>query len=117
MTETKLFIGLNDSVTMKQEFETEKYVRILRYVCEIYHIPFSFSLQEGGYIHEDGRYTHETSLVMSLIDVDPGTVQEIARDMCTFFRQESVLVTESEVKSYMIHAESLFGGTEQETAE
>ena len=32
MTETKIYVGLNDSETMKQEYETDRYVRILKSV-------------------------------------------------------------------------------------
>ena len=40
-----------------------------------------------------------------LIDADRNIVQEIARDLCTFFRQESVLVTENRVDGYFIYQE------------
>ncbi len=102
MTETKLYIGLNDFETMKQEHETEKYVRILKNVCLEYHVAFSFSEVQGGYFHEDGRYTQENTLVLSLIDVEAETVNEIAKDLCAFFRQESVLITQSPVRAYFV---------------
>lgn len=103
MTETKIYVGLNDSATMKQEHETETYIRILKSVCMNYKVAFSFSLAQGGYIHEDGQYTQETSLVLSLIDTDSEVVGEIARDLCVFFHQESVLITEDEVKAYYVN--------------
>ena len=102
MTETKIYVGLNDALTKAQRFETEKYLSILKKVCFSYHVAFSVHTQEGGYFHEDGQYTQENSLVLSLIDVPEETVGEIARDLCAFFRQESVLVTSSEIKSYFI---------------
>ena len=55
MTETKIYIGLNDSVEKKQLFETERYVKVLRGVCSSYKTPFSFTMAEGGYIHENGE--------------------------------------------------------------
>ena len=102
MTKADIYIGLNDAFTKEQRFETSKYVSILKNVCISYKVPFSFSLAEGGYIHESGEYTQETSLVLSLIDVDDVIVREIAQDLCLFFRQESVLVTKGEVESYSI---------------
>lgn len=102
MTETKLYVGLNDSVTMAQEFDTEKYVSILKNVCRSYHVSFSFSVQQGGYVHEDGLYTQERSLVLSLIDTEEDLVNEIAKDLCVFFHQESVLITQNSVRSYYI---------------
>ena len=103
MTETRIYVGLNDAETLKQEHETEKYIRILKNVCFNYQVPFSFSLQQGGYIHENGQYTQETTLVIALIDVPGKTVEEIAKDLCAFFHQESVLITEGSVKAYFVN--------------
>ena len=103
MLETKIYIGLNDSETLKQEHDTSKYVNILKHVCYSYHVPFSFAVQQGGYLHENGDYTEEVSLMLTLIDVPKETIGEIARDLCAFFHQESVLITENEVKAYFIN--------------
>ncbi len=102
MTETRIYVGLNDSQTLKQEFKTEKYISILKNVCRNYHVPFSFTIAQGGYFHDDGQYTQETTLVLSLIDAESKTVAEIAKDLCVFFNQESVLITENNVKAYFI---------------
>ena len=102
MTETKIYVGLNDSESLRQKHETALYISVLKNVCRSYGVPFSFSVEEGGYIHEDGRYTQETSLVLKLIDVKKQTVNDIARDLCAFFHQESVLVTESPVRTYLV---------------
>ncbi len=99
MTETRIYVGLNDSQTLKQEHETEKYVSVLQQVCRAYRVPFSFTLSDGGYFHDDGSYTREKTLVLSLIDADRDTAREIARDLCAFFHQESVLITEGRVES------------------
>lgn len=103
MTETKVYVGLNDSETLKQEHETKRYVSVLKNVCKSYRIPFSVSLVQGGYIHEDGQYTEELTLVISLIDVDRKIVNEIAKDLCVFFHQESVMITEDRVRAYYIN--------------
>ena len=100
--ETKLYIGLNDMDTLKQEHGTCKYISILQNVCRSYQVPFTFAVEHGGYIHEDGRYTEEQTLVVSMIDIPDETVSEIAKDLCVFFRQESVLITEDIVKMYYI---------------
>ena len=103
MIETKIYVGLNDSETMKQEHDTLTYVNVLKYVCSSYHIPFSFSFAEGGYIHENGNYTQESTLIISLIDVDKNIVNEIAKDLCAFFHQESVMITEGRIRSYFVN--------------
>ena len=102
MTETKIYVGLNDSVEKRQLLETEKYISVLRNVCYAYDTPFSFGVEEGGYIHESGEYTRETTLVLTLIDTDKTIVSEIAKDLCTFFHQESVLITEGVVRAYYV---------------
>ena len=102
MVETKIYVGLNDLTTNTQLFENEKYIRILRNVCYSYKVPFSFNVQEGGYIYESGEYAQETSLVLTLIDVEKSVVNDIAKDLCAFFRQESVLVTESRIRAYFV---------------
>ncbi len=103
MKEMKIYVGLNDSETMKQEYETERYIKVLEQVCKNYHVAFSFNLAKGGYFHEDGRYTQETSLILSLIDPEEHAVNEIARDLCVFFHQESVLITEDNVRAYYVN--------------
>ena len=102
MTETRIYVGLNDSETREQVFETEKYVKLLRDVCYAYKTPFSFDVEEGGYVHEDGEYTRENTLVLTLVDVGRETAEEIAKDLCAFFNQESVMVTEHEVNAYFV---------------
>ena len=105
MIETKLYVGLNDAESLKQEYATSKYISILRNVCSSYQIPFSFSFSQGGYMHENGEYTEELTLVITLIDTDKKIVNEIARDLCTFFHQESVLITDDQVRAYYVSSE------------
>lgn len=98
MKETKIYVGLNDSVSLTQLFDSEKYVSILKHVCANYHVPFSFSIVQGGYYHESGELTQENTLLITLIDVDDKIVDEIAKDLCVFFHQESVMITYEHAK-------------------
>ncbi|MBE6994141.1 MAG: DUF3574 domain-containing protein [Ruminococcaceae bacterium] len=93
--QSAIYVGLNDAETGVQRFDTEKYVSILRNVCRHYHVAFSFHLTNGGYFHDDGRYTEENTLVLMLMEVPEETVTLIAKDLCAFFHQESVMVTTS----------------------
>lgn len=102
MTETRIYIGLNDAQTKEQIHETEKYMSVLKYVCRNYHVAFSVDIEHGGYYHDDGEYTEETSFILLLINVDQDVVSEIAKDLCTFFHQESVLITENHIDGYFI---------------
>lgn len=105
MTENKIYIGLNDSESLEQKFDTDKYISILKNVCRSYSVPFSFTVSEGGYIHDNGEYTQETSLIISMIDVDMSVIHEIANDLCVFFNQESVLITENPINAYFLRAQ------------
>ena len=40
--------------------------------------------------------------MLTLIDVEKAVVNDIAKDLCAFFRQESVLVTESTIQAYFV---------------
>lgn len=102
MTETRIYIGLNDAQTKEQKYETEKYMSVLKNVCRNYHVSFSVDIEHGGYYHDDGEYTEETSFVLVLINADQKVVNEIAKDLCTFFHQESVLVTHNRIDGYFI---------------
>ena len=102
MTETRIYIGLNDAQTKEQKHETEKYMSVLKKVCRNYHVAFSVDIEHGGYFHDDGEYTEETSFILVLINADQKVVNEIAKDLCTFFHQESVLVTQNHINGYFI---------------
>ena len=52
--------------------------------------------------YENGEYARENSLVLTLIDVEKSVVNDIAKDLCAFFHQESVLVTESQIQARFI---------------
>jgi hypothetical protein len=102
MKEITIRVGLNDAVTKQQVHPTKMYVDVMKTVCRSYHVAFTFVLSEGGYFHENGDYTQEKTLVISLLDPQDGVVDAIARDLCAFFHQESVLITESKVRAYYI---------------
>lgn len=53
-------------------------------------------------MHENGQYTQEQTLVLTLIDVRKEIIEEIAKDLCVFFHQESVMITEGSVRAYFI---------------
>ena len=91
--QTTIYIGMNDSETGVQKFESEKYVSILKNVCKSYKVGFSIQEINGGYFHEDGRFTEENALMLTLIDVPEQTVIDLAKDLCAFFHQDSVMVT------------------------
>ena len=94
--QAKIYVGLNDATKHEQLFEKERYVSVLKNVCRSYHTAFSYDVINGGYFHEDGTYVEENSLELTLLDVSDELVKEIAKDLCAFFHQESVMVIYSE---------------------
>ena len=100
--QSTIYIGLNDALTGVQKFSTEKYLSILKNVCRSYEVAFSVHQINGGYFHEDGRYTEENTLSLMLMDVPKEVVIEIAKDLCAFFHQESVMVTASPCETVFV---------------
>ena len=100
--QAKIYVGLNDATKHEQLFEKERYVSVLKNVCRSYHTAFSYDVINGGYFHEDGTYVEENSLELTLLDVSDELVKEIAKDLCAFFHQESVMITESPVSMHFI---------------
>ena len=106
LLETQIYIGLNDAKTRKQEYETESYVSILKQVCVAHGVPFSFDVINGGYIHDDGEYTEEQTIVLTFIDIDQDVVDAIAKDLCERFNQEAVLITADSIKARTVRSTS-----------
>ena len=102
MRQTTIYVGLNDADSHVQEHDTSKYLSILKTVCHAYRVAFSVHVIDGGYFHEDGSYVEEKTLSLTLLDVPAGTVGEIAKDLCAFFHQESVMVTEAAAEVYFV---------------
>ena len=102
MLEARIYVGLRDKDSHEQRFDTEKYKSILKNVCKNYRTPFSLQVIEGGYFHDDGSWVDENTLLITLIGTPRETVSEIARDVCTFFRQESVLITCGQIVPFSV---------------
>ncbi len=63
--------------------------------------------EKSGKSGEDGGVQMtETRIYIGLNDAGKDTVQGIAKDICTLFHQESVLVTENEIDGYFINRAS-----------
>ncbi len=93
MLEARIYVGLSDKDSHEQLFDTEKYKSVLKGICKNYHAPFSVQVIEGGYYHDDGSWVEENTLLITLLRTPAKTVYAIAKDVCVFFHQESVMVT------------------------
>ena len=96
--ESQIYIGLDDSETKQQKLATDRYAAILKEICRDFGVPFSFNVIDGGYIHDNGEYTEEKSIVLTFIDLPQETVDKIAKEVCVLFHQESVLVTTDRIR-------------------
>lgn len=97
-----IYVGLNDSVTHVQKFSTEKYISLLKNICKSYGLAFTMNRISGGYFHDDGTYVEENSLALILLDVEESIVEDVAKDLCAFFNQESVMVTYSQAEVHYV---------------
>ena len=90
MLESRIYVGLRDKDSREQRYETDRYKAVLKNVCRNYHTPFSLQVIEG-------------TLLITLIGTPQKTVYEIAKDVCSFFNQESVMITCDTVLRYSVH--------------
>lgn len=105
MSETRIYVGLNDAETKEQKFRTETSLEMLKNICRKYKVAFSVDVEEGGYFHASGEYVEETSLVLIMMDAGKDTVRNIANDLCRLFHQESVLITEDYVDGFFLYGQ------------
>ena len=107
MLESRIYVGLNDKDTREQHYNTEKYKEMLKEICKDYRAPFSVTVMEGGYFHDDGSWVGENSLLITLLGVPKKTVYEIANDVCKAFHQESVIITCSNIIDFVVVSDKL----------
>ena len=103
MLESRIYVGLSDKDSREQRYETERYKTAMKNVCRNYHTSFSLQVIEGGYYHDDGTWVDENTLLITLIGTPQKTVYEIAKDVCSFFNQESVMITCNPVLRFNVH--------------
>ena len=58
---------------------------------------------EGGYFHNDGSWVDENTLLITLIGTPQIVVYKIAKEVCTAFHQESVMITSNAVVRFNVH--------------
>lgn len=98
----KICVGLNDSTTDIQNFDTSKYIKVIEYVCKNNNMAFSLEQMRGGYCYENGSFTTENSLGITLINVTKEQANELASELCAMFNQESVLIFHDKVGAYYL---------------
>lgn len=103
----EICVGFNDGDEKIQKYSEETYEKIITNVCKGYKVCYSISKMSGGFIHEDGTFVKENSACIMLIGVTDEQVEEIAKDLCAFFNQASVMIIKSDVSVTFV-SDSIF---------
>ena len=97
-----VIIGMNDKDSKPQLLLTEKINELVKIVCSGYQRPFCYTIGQGSYYHHDNTVTLEKNISLMLADISEEQVNEIAKDLCLFLNQESVMVLKEEAEMYFI---------------
>lgn len=103
MIESRIYVGLCDRDSHEQIHDTETYKEALKNICRNHKSPFSLQVIEGGYFHNDGSWVDENTLLITLIGTPQMVVYKIAKEVCTAFHQESVMITSNAVVRFNVH--------------
>ena len=103
MIELRIYVGLCDRDSHEQIHDTETYKEALKNICRNHKSPFSLQVIEGGYFHNDGSWVDENTLLITLIGTPQMVVYKIAKEVCTAFHQESVMITGNSVLRFNVH--------------
>ena len=94
----KLYFGLYDQKTKKQEIKTADALQIIAdYIAANFEGGTVYS-GFGCYRHEDGSTVQEPSLIVEMVDVKFDEIEKMHQEIKYILNQESVLVTVSELK-------------------
>lgn len=91
----EICVGFNDGDEKIQKYSEETYEKIITNVCKGYRIAYSINKMVGGYIYDDGTFVKENSACIVLVGATDEQAEEIAKDLCAFFNQESVMIVKS----------------------
>lgn len=97
-----IYVGLSHEKTLEQKFDTERYVKVVDYICRNNGICYTLGTCRGGYGFDDGRYVNENSLDIMLIDADEKIVEELASELCAMLSQNCVMITRDTTEMYYL---------------
>ena len=85
--------------------DKDPYLNMDRVKTSLDLLPDGSELQviEGGYFHNDGSWVDENTLLITLIGTPQIVVYKIAKEVCTAFHQESVMITSNAVVRFNVH--------------
>lgn len=117
MIESRIYVGLSDRDSHEQIYDTKTYKEALKGVCRKHKASFSLQVIEGGYFHDDGSWVDENTLLITLIGTPQIVVYKIAKEVCTAFHQESVMITGNAVLRFNVHDDPIQMGNKNSAGE
>ena len=90
--EYQIFIGCNDSQSLKEIVSGDELKGIMAGYFENFSISFSMQSASGGYLYKDGSFVTENVLCISVIGADEKSIVLIAKSLAMFMNQESVMI-------------------------
>ena len=88
----KVFVGLNDAESKKQEIKTEDAMTLVSLYLANHFDGATVYNGIGVYKHEDGTIVRENSLIIELVYVTEFMVESLVKHLQTVFNQESIMI-------------------------
>lgn len=92
----KVFLGLNDQKSKKQEIKTEDALVMTSLYLASHFEGATVYNGIGVYRHEDGTIVRENSLIIELVYVTEFMVESLVKHLQHVFNQESIMIVRTE---------------------
>ncbi len=98
--EYEIYIGCNDSQLHNCEIVKEQELEeIIARFLEKYKINFSIIKAKGVYIHKDGSFVAENTLIVTIVGANELDIIRLSKSLSMFMNQECSLVTRKVLKT------------------
>lgn len=89
-------MDVDDDNEILMSYSTGKIIHVIQEVCKSFVGYFTVEKIDGGYIYEDGVFKRRNCFVMSFLDTDKKTIDEMAADLCAFFGCDSLEISSTD---------------------
>ena len=83
-------------------YSTGKLVHLIQTICKSYVGKFTVRKEESGYIYENGTMRRNDCFVLNFFDTGEDTINNIAADLCAFFKCKDVCVNRREEYRHIV---------------
>lgn len=97
--EYQILIGCNDSQSHDEVVNEHELRELISLFFTRKKIDFSILSAQGGYLHEDGRFTTENTLCVNIIGACDLDIFKLAKSLSMFMNQECVLIIRNALKT------------------